>query len=165
MKQRNAAASKQGPSSQPAAGDAVPFSQPTQVSQVSWSESQDPQAVSFSQQQHYTSCSLHQQVCLITQEQDCCVTIHKSRCMLQLGFWTNRHALRAEQATCAGETDSAIYVSVCTVCTWGLRLACSIHHTGQQARAAAATARQPQRYRAAVRLAGDGGPASVLRLQ
>ena len=63
LKQRNAAARNQGPSSQPGAGDAVPLSQPTFTSQVSWSESQDPQAISFSQQQQqFLSCSQHQQV-------------------------------------------------------------------------------------------------------
>ena len=63
LKQRNAAARNQAPSSQPAAGDAMPLSQPTLTSQMSWSDSQDPQAISFSQQQQFLSCSQHQQVC------------------------------------------------------------------------------------------------------
>ena len=65
LKQRNAAARSQAPSSQPGAGDALPLSQPTLTSQLSWSESQDPQAISFSQQQQhqqFLSCSQHQQV-------------------------------------------------------------------------------------------------------
>ena len=76
MRQRNAAAGSQGPSSQPAAGDAFPPTQPSRMSQPSWSESQDPQALSFSEQQ-YINCSQPQQVRSVINE-----TPTSERCLL-----------------------------------------------------------------------------------